>query len=155
MLWSIMNYIFFTPGCKLLLSKLQSLLHFPISNQFYQPLLLEMEKQLGVCIQYLHREFTYEANLEEKNVNLITEGQQIIMQNIEPRDYEKKIILHLKSRSFYISTITRNWEHFPPTSLTPSMLNSSENDVISQLPSIGVVWEILTIDLTRLQLYGS
>ena len=65
-LWGTQNYIFFSPWSKFLLSKLQSLIYFAIANQFYQSLLLEMEKQLRICIQYLQAKFSHEENLDRK-----------------------------------------------------------------------------------------
>ena len=44
--------------CKVLLCEVQSLLDFPLSNHFYQTLLLEMEVQLGLLVQNLRRTIT-------------------------------------------------------------------------------------------------
>ena len=49
------TYIFFSPWSKLFLSEFKSLFYLSIPDEFYQSLLLKVEKQLWVCIKYLQK----------------------------------------------------------------------------------------------------
>ena len=104
-LWTTQNYVFFSPWCKFLLSKLQSLFYFAIPNQFYKSLLLEMEKQLRVCVQYLHEVFSHEEIKIEKRPYCIWLSYNTQKQILKRSDiYGKMNNPHLKELCFWNST---------------------------------------------------
>ena len=104
-LWTTQNYVFFSPWCKFLLSKLQSLFYLAIPNQFYKSLLLEMEKQLRICVQYLHEVFSHEEIKIEKRPHCIWLSYNTQKQILKRTDiYGKMNNPHLKELCFWNST---------------------------------------------------
>ena len=152
------SYIFFSPRCKLLLSKLQGFFYFSIPNQFYQSLLLEMEKELGICIQYLEKnEFQKVQTVSKEQYDIIFPLQHVP----EKSSYLRRILLPLLTDFQNCLTTTKyRISHFKSKQLNIRMplfntqhLNNIADDRQLRKTTLQkyikiLIMDFLTVDLT-------